>query len=206
MEIAACRRVNWMEHEGEELARKLRSGDPEIVERLIEQYQYRLFRYLLSLTGNRPNAEDLFQETWLRVLERGHQYNGRWKFESWLFSVARHLAIDSMRRKKAASLDAFADPGADSGNVAAPREPAAVGASPFDLAAGQEEGARLAAALAQLPAFFREVLVLRFQEDMKLEEIAAVTDAPLSTVKSRLYRGLREFRDLLERPAERGSK
>ena len=58
----------------------LRRRDPDLLDALIEQYQHRLLRYLLHLTGNRAVAEDLFQETWLRVLEKGHQYDGRNRF------------------------------------------------------------------------------------------------------------------------------
>ncbi len=180
-----------MDRECAEIAQGLRQRDPDVLDRLIEQYQSRLLRYLIYLTGNRTLAEDLFQETWVRVLERGGQYNGRTKFESWLFAVARHLVIDSYRRKTPASLDALNDQeGAE-----APFEvedEAAI--SPFEMLSGQEDAERIGVALSRLPAIYREVLVLRFQEDMKLEEIAAVTSAPLSTVKSRLHRGLEALR------------
>ena len=76
-----------MGDEAKSIARGLQKRDPELLDRLIEQYHYRLFRYLLYLTGRRETAEDLFQETWVRVIERGHQYNDKWKFEAWLFSI-----------------------------------------------------------------------------------------------------------------------
>ena len=98
MGTAICWLVNsvasQMEQEAHAIARGLRQRDPDLLDRLIEQYQYRLFRYLLSLTGNKETTEDLFQETWLRVLERGRQYTGKWEFGTWLFAIARHLAID----------------------------------------------------------------------------------------------------------------
>src|SRR5216684_886352 len=81
----------FMADDTKSLALGLRRRDPELLDALIEQYQYRLFRYLLYITGNCERAEDFFQETWIRVLERGHQYDGRSKFEAWLFSIARHL-------------------------------------------------------------------------------------------------------------------
>ncbi|HLW78079.1 MAG TPA: RNA polymerase sigma factor [Terriglobia bacterium] len=187
-----------MPTEAQELAQGLRRRDPDLFDRLIEQYHYRLFRYLLYLTGSRETAEDLFQETWIRVLERGHQYNVKWKFEAWLFTIARHLTIDWMRKKPAgATLDL--DEAGDEARPAAGWASAGSGAgSPFDLAAGREESERVRTALGQLPAAFREVLLLRFQEDLALEEIAAVTAAPLSTVKSRLYRGLDALRATME--------
>jgi RNA polymerase sigma-70 factor (ECF subfamily) len=176
-----------------ELESILRRGSPKALEGLIETYQHRLFRYLLSLTGNRSSAEDLFQETWLRVLERGHQYRSRWRFDVWLFSIARNLAIDGMRRKKGSSLDELMDPDSGSGF-----EPAGSGPSPFeDVVAGERE-AHVARVLDQIPAAYREVLTLRFQDEMALEEIAAVVKAPLSTVKSRLYRALESLRERME--------
>jgi RNA polymerase sigma-70 factor (ECF subfamily) len=185
-----------MQGETEALARALRSRDPEVIDLLIERYQYRLYRYLLLLTGNRQVAEDIFQETWIRVLERGYQYDGGSTFEPWLFVIARNLVIDRLRRTKPImSLDGLMDPGEAGGR----REIPAVRAdSPVEHAEKQEEREQIAAALDRLPAAHREVLLLRFHEDLALEEIATVVSAPLSTVKSRLYRGLEMLRKLLE--------
>src|ERR1700739_137735 len=113
MSGAAYYFVNGMESEASVIARGLRRRDPELLDWLIEQFQHRLFRYLIFLTGDRVLAEDLFQETWVRVLERGHQYNSKSKFESWLFAIARNLVIDVSRRKKIRSLDELADPDSD---------------------------------------------------------------------------------------------
>jgi RNA polymerase sigma-70 factor (ECF subfamily) len=176
------------------LARGLRRRDPDLLDSLIEQYQYRLFRYLLYLTARPETAEDLFQETWIRVLDRGYQYDGQSKFETWLFAIARHLVLDLHRRKTPQSLEALTE-----GEPGRPLEFAASDPSPLDLFSKQEVEAAVRTSLGQLPAVFREVLLLRFQEDLTLEEIAAVLGAPLSTVKSRLYRGLEALRGLLER-------
>lgn len=184
-----------MEHEGQAIARGLRRRDPELLDHLIERYHYRLLRYLLYLTSSRATAEDLFQETWIRVLERGRQYDGRTKFATWLFAVARHLVIDASRRRQPQSLEALTEAGDERTRMELEAESET---SAFDLVSQREAGERLGAALARLPATYREVLVLRFHEDMALEEIAAVVDAPLSTVKSRLYRGLDAMRRWLE--------
>ena len=160
---------------------------------MIEQYQHRLLRYLLHLTGNRAVAEDLFQETWLRVLEKGHQYDGRNRFVTWLMSIAHNVAIDYLRKKNPRSLDEMKDP-----EDGAPFEPAATGPSPFDLALAQQQHEMFDAALGQVPAIFREVLVLRFQEQMKLEEIAQLIHIPLATVKTRIYRGVMALRPASE--------
>jgi len=184
-----------METEAKAIARGLRRRDPDLLEALIAQYEYRLYRYLLYLTGSAEAARDLFQETWLRVLARGHQYDGVSRFDAWLFSIARHLVIDSSRRRKMDSLDELLD--SDRGGPAKePRAPE--GASPLAEYANRELAARLGSVLASLPAVYREVLLLRFQEDLTLKEIAGVIQIPLATVKSRLYRGLSAARELLE--------
>src|SRR5262245_24969109 len=90
---------NPMELERVKLAEGLRRGDLDVLDGLIETHQHRLIRYLVSITGNQATAEDVFQETWLHVLERGKQYRPQWNFGVWLFSIARHLVIDLARKK-----------------------------------------------------------------------------------------------------------
>ena len=184
-----------MEPENKALARGLRQRDPDLLSALIAKYEYRLYRYLLYLTGGQEAARDLFQETWLRVLARGHQYDGVSRFDSWLFSIARHLVIDTSRRRKMDSLDELLDP-ARGGAAQEPRS--SDEASPLAEYENTELAARLSSILARLPAVYREVLLLRFQEDLSLKEIAAIIRVPLATVKSRLYRGLSAARELLE--------
>jgi RNA polymerase sigma-70 factor (ECF subfamily) len=185
-----------MERETKVLARALSRRDPDVIDLLIERYQYRLMRYLLSLAENRQGAEDLFQETWMRVLEQGHQYDGKSSFGPWLFRIARNLAIDRIRRRKhLVSIQDLKEPPDLEGNS---ERFESLGASPLEQARRMEEKECIAAALSRVPAGYREVLVLRFQEDMPLEEIAGIVEAPLSTVKSRLYRGLELLREMLE--------
>ena len=175
------------------VAAGLRRRDPEVIDRLIEQYQHRLFRYLVYLTANRERAEDFFQETWIRVLERGYQYDGRSRFDAWLFSIARHLVIDWQRQKKPQSLDSLLEPESNTTLELTDSE----SPSPLRLILTQEETTAVQASLDRVPMIHREVLLLRFQEDMPLSDIAGVLGVPLATVKSRLYRGLENLRSLL---------
>jgi RNA polymerase sigma-70 factor, ECF subfamily len=185
-----------MERETEVLARALGRRDPDVIDLLIERYQYRLMRYLLSLAENRQGAEDLFQETWMRVLEQGHRYDGKSSFGPWLFRIARNLAIDRIRRRKhLVNIQDLKELPDLEGNG---ERFESHGASPLEQASRMEEKECIAAALSSIPAGYREVLVLRFQEDMPLVEIAGIVEAPLSTVKSRLYRGLELLREMLE--------
>ena len=183
----------FMSDDAQSLARALKRRDPDLLDRLIEQYQFRLYRYLLHLTANRERAEDFFQETWLRVLERGHQYDGKWKFEAWLFAIARNLVLDWHRRKKPQSIDSLAGPEEDAVfDVQDERSE-----SPLQQVLHAEQKSGVQQSLEKVPAIYREVLVLRFQEEMQLDEIAGVTGAPISTVKSRLYRGLEAMKAVM---------
>jgi RNA polymerase sigma-70 factor, ECF subfamily len=186
MNATACYFVNGMESETSAIARGLRRRDPDLLDRLIEQYQHRLLRYLVSLTADRAIAEDLFQETWMRVLERGHQYDGRHEFSIWLYTIARNLTIDHLRKRPAVSLDALLE----SEDPALPSEPASAEPSALDTVAQHEVAERVTAAMSGLPIEYRETVALRFQEGLGLEEIATLTKVPLGTVKSRLYRAL----------------
>ncbi len=105
------------QRENAAIAKGLKSQDPELLDHLIELYQHRLLRYLLFLTGKREVAEDLFQETWMRVLLRGGQYNGKARFDTWLFTIARNLVIDLSRKRTMASLDEMCDSASDDGRA-----------------------------------------------------------------------------------------
>ncbi len=181
------------ETETAKIARGLRDRDMELLADLVERCQHRLVRYLLYLTGRREYAEDLAQETWIRVLQRGSQYNGRQRFDPWLFAIARNLAIDYLRKKRKAVA-----------TVSLPDDHDAVlllpssGPSPFEAAARSQDAMRLAGRLQILAPLYREALLLRFQEDMSLPEIAQVVGAPVTTVSSRIYRGLAALRSAFE--------
>ena len=184
------------------VAEGLKRRKAGLLDELIVRYQHRLLRYLLYLTGNRDTAEDLFQEVWMRVLVRGAQFNGKSRFETWLFTIARNLAIDQRRKRTVNSLDELID-GAGDDDRAMTFEVAAAGPTPFDHVSSLEDREKIAAALLELDTLHREVMVLRFHEEMSLEEIAKVTRAPLSTVKSRLYRGMAMIKPRLGVAAER---
>jgi RNA polymerase sigma-70 factor, ECF subfamily len=179
------------------IAQGLKRQEAGFLDGLIVRYQHRLLRYLLYLTGHRELAEDLFQEVWMRVLVRGAQFNGQARFETWLFTIARNLVIDQRRKRTTCSLDELFEGGNDDDRPMS-FEIAGDEPTPFDRVSNLEDRERIAAALLQLDTLHREVLVLRFHEELSLEEIAKVTHTPLSTVKSRLYRGLAMIKPKIE--------
>ena len=181
------------ETETAKIARGLRERDTELLADLVQHYQHRLVRYLLYLTGRREYAEDLAQETWIRVLQRGSQYNGRQRFDPWLFAIARNMAIDYLRKKRKAVHTASLPDDRDEILLVSSSGP-----SPFEAAARSEDAARLAVQLQILSPLYREALLLRFQEDLPLAEIAQVLGTPVTTVTSRIYRGLAALRSAFE--------
>ncbi len=172
---------------------QLRRGDPEALAALLARYQNRLYRYLLRLVRDPATAEDLFQQTWLRVVQNIRRYDPRRSFEAWLFSVARNLAIDHLRRYRPESLDETLPAGNRAADLVPTADPGAL-----ERVLAVERATLLAEALGELPAIYREVLTLRFEEEMTLEEIATMLDAPPSTVKTRLRRALEQLRRKLE--------
>jgi len=167
--------------EADELA-GLRRRDPAALAGLVERYGQRLYRYLLRLARDPATADDLFQQTWLNVARQAAKFNRRARFDTWLFSIAHNATVDWLRRKHGESLEeheaALSAPDADALAQAIWRERAGI----------------VLQELAALPALYREALALRFEEGMKLEEIAFVTGVPLSTAKSRVQRGLEDLR------------
>ena len=190
-DVASTAMVNTDTHQ---IARGLRQRDVALLHALVGQYQYRLIRYFTYLVGRRDPVDDLVQETWLRILERGHSYDGQSRFEPWLFTVARNLAFDYMRKRPAFSLDSKDSPEPDLESLS----PVSRAPSPFEQAARTEDAQRLAHSLQMLEPIFREALVLRFQEDLSLQEMADVIGTSVSTVSSRIYRGLAALRAQME--------
>jgi RNA polymerase sigma-70 factor (ECF subfamily) len=197
MDMIGSAAIPWEARVGPENdVARLRRGDMDALSALISRYQNRLYRYLLRLVREPAEAEDLFQQTWLRVVEKIRSFDPSRNFDAWLFIVARNLAIDRLRRIHPESLDEpilEGFPGGTAMDRLASKEPAAI-----DRVLERERSSRLTTALTVLPVPYREVLTLRFEEEMKLEEIAQVLGVPLSTVKSRLRRSLEQLRRCLE--------
>jgi RNA polymerase sigma-70 factor (ECF subfamily) len=178
---------------------RIRRGDPDAWDSVISQYQHRLYRYLLRLSGNPASAEDLFQQTWVRVMEKIGRYDANRDFDTWLFSVAHNLAVDQFRGRRIESLDAAPESGESAGERLKAESPDAL-----DQLLESERAASLLACIKDLPAIHREVLALRFEEGMTLQEIARVASVPLSTVKSRLSRALEGLRTSVQLRFPRG--
>ncbi len=173
----------------EQIIAQVMLGKRASLEILVERYHKLLFGYLYRLTnGNRPLAEDLVQETFLRVLQQD-SYQTQRPFKPWLYSIATHLAYDYFRSAQARRTintdeNGFSD--------CADPQPA-----PEEIAQTVDEGEVIASAIGQLGEEYRAALFLRFYQGLCLQEIAQTLQIPLGTVKSRLSVGAARLRELL---------
>ena len=173
----------------DELIAQYQLGKAAAFDRLLERYQGPLLGYLVRMTGNRDAAEDLFQETFLRVLRALPRYEGRGRWKAWLYRTAGNLCIDHYRRggrRPSVSLDG------DEGRLS---EVLADGSAGPDQAA-REAGflAALETAVAGLPVKQREVYLLRTISGLSFREIAEALECPLGTALGRMHDALAKLR------------
>jgi RNA polymerase sigma-70 factor (ECF subfamily) len=158
---------------------RVQRGDANAFELLLQRYRQRLFAFLSRRTPAQP--EDLFQETWLRVVRARASFDPARRFSTWLFQIANNLCRDGARRS---ALEAREQTQLKSDGAAF------AGASCASLDTKLEVQQQLA----RLPERLREVLVLRYFEDLGEREIAEVVGVPPGTVKSRLHAAVRALR------------
>lgn len=184
-----------------------RGGNRQAIASLVERFAPMLYRYLIHLTGEASLAEDLLQDTWMKVMEHIDRYKPEYSFKSWLYAIARNCAIDLWRRQSREGRITihWGDEGDDSPdplNQIPDHAPLAL-----DQLEEEQAQAMMEKVLPNLPHHYREALILRFHEEMPLEEMAHVLKTPLSTVKTRVRRGLELMRQRLTelegRPYER---
>lgn len=180
----------------EELLAAFQQGDPGAFERLLRRHRGPLFTFLVRMTGDREKAEDLAQETFLRLVKGAAAWEQRARFQTWLYTIARNLCVDQSRRDKfrrADSLDAEG-PGDEPPLV---DSVAAEGPGPDRGAESARLRPLLQAALLSLPAEQREVFILREQAGVPFKEIAEVVGVNENTVKSRMRYALEGLRKAL---------
>src|SRR5258708_11600110 len=176
------------ERTDEELLAAFQQGDVGAFEALLRRHRAPLFTFLVRMLGEREKAEDLAQETFLRIVKGAQAWERRARFQTWLFTIARNLCVDQSRRdrfRRADSLDAQGPPGSEG-------EPAMIDSVPsreIDPARGAESSRLrpvLARALAALPAEQREVFLLREQAGVPFKEITELTRVNENTAKTPL--------------------
>ena len=170
-------------------------GDVRAFEILLTRHRRPVFNFILRYVGLRETAEDLLQETFLRVIKGAEAYQRQAKFTTWLYTIARNLCVDQSRRakhRKAQSLDAPMSSSAESGTLL-DVIPANEIASDRQTV-NKELHIRMEAALSRLSEEQREVFLMREFLDMPFKDIAQVVGVPENTVKSRMRYALEKLR------------
>lgn len=189
----------------EELLRAYRGGDSQAFKVLFQRYRGPLFNFLLRRVGDRGRAEELYQETWTKVIERSSAFRGESKFSTWLYTIARNACIDHQRKMKFrghASLDQT-QRGANNPTVERVANP---GLAPDQLALGHALRERIRIAVEELPEEQREVFLLRQLQGLGFKEVAEVVGAPVNTVKSRMRYALERLQLGLDDLREQAGK
>jgi RNA polymerase sigma-70 factor (ECF subfamily) len=183
----------------ESLMLRYRDGDVRAFELLVTRHRKALFNFILRFVRDTAQAEDVTQETFLRLVKGADAYERQAKFTTWLYTIARNLCVDASRRgkhRKAASLDA---PLSDDDGAASLLDLLPDGTAGVDRQAQSRElGLRLRQAIEALPDEQREIFLLREVADLQFNEIANVIGCPENTVKSRMRYALEKLREALE--------
>ena len=167
---------------------------------LVRRYERPVFSLIYRMVRDREAAEDLAQDSFVKVLNHIDRYNPEFKFSSWIFKIANNVAIDHLRRRQPQTISMDGSPHATSA--------AEIEASSFEIAAEQENalqeleareiGSAIERAIARLRPEYRACIMLRHVEDRSYEEIATTLDLPLGTVKTYIHRARNELRVLLK--------
>jgi RNA polymerase sigma-70 factor, ECF subfamily len=160
------------------LVERVLKGDPEAFNLLVRQWEKPIYNFILRMIGDRDEAMDLCQDVFMKAYRELATLKDLERFSAWLYRIAHNTCYSRLRK--------------DIGKTFVPFDPDSRGVStPI------EERLAVEKALQQLPEDQREVVVLKVYQNLKFEEIAAIQDAPVSTVKSRLYMGFEKLRSIL---------
>jgi len=166
---------------------QVKKGDQEAFEGIVDLFKDKIYRHCYRMVGNGHEAEDLAQETFLRAYRNISKYNSEYKFSTWIFRIATNLCIDRLRKKKP---DYYLDaevPGTDGATMYSQLqtdEPL-----PEQVVTENEQWNELQEEIMKLPEKYRTAIVLKYVEDLSLEEISQIMDIPVPTVKTRIHRG-----------------
>jgi RNA polymerase sigma-70 factor (ECF subfamily) len=170
------------------------NGDERALRLLFSRYLKTIYNFTYRFTGNIENAEDVTQETFLKVWKNLKKYDPEQNFKTWIFAIARNTALDLLRKKKDFVFSDFENEDgtntiADSLTDAEPL--------PYELLLRAERTRELEKILNDVPPLYREVLLLHYYNEFTFDEISKILNKPLDTIKSQHRRGITILRKLL---------
>ena len=171
---------------------------------LVKRYERPVFSLVFRMVRDRELAEDLTQDTFVKVLSHLDRYRTDFKFSSWLFKIANNVAIDHLRKRQldTISLDGAASAGDADAIAATSFDVGDHAENALDELEARELGSAIERAIASLRPEYRSCILLRHVEGRSYEEIASTLDLPLGTVKTYIHRARHELRQALEHTRE----
>jgi RNA polymerase sigma-70 factor (ECF subfamily) len=181
----------------EDLFVAAREGDRDCLRALIERYREDLLRFLVRYVGSRSSADDVFQETFVQVWMAAETFDAERRFKPWLFTIAANKARDLLRRQKRRAATSLSAPvgGANSDATLVDLEPDRKSLLPGQPIADAETRANVKRVVDEMPAHYREILLLAYFQKMSYQQISESLSIPLGTVKSRLHAAVANFAD-----------
>ena len=176
-----------------ELLSRFAQGDPDAMDQLVARYRQALFSWLVGMTGNHADAEDLFQDVWFRVIRHAGRFNDV-SFRAWLWKIARNLLIDFRRKRKPdISLDAVEN----EDDVPLVEQLTARDVNPAKAVELDDMTKRVMRAVTRLPEVQRDVFLMRVQGDLSFSEIAKTLNIPLNTALGRMHDAMTKLKKML---------
>lgn len=176
-----------------------RRGSEAAYRELLSRYERPVFSLIFRMVRDREAAEDLAQETFIKILNNLDRYSPEFKFSSWLFKIANNLTIDHLRRRRVDTISIEGSPDAATAESAKATSIAVVSGdeSPLEELESRELGTSIERAIGKLRPEYRACIMLRHVEDKSYEEIAEIVKLPLGTVKTYIHRARHELRAAL---------
>ncbi len=175
-----------------------KAGDPAAFRRLFDKHKQRVINYCYRFCGNAAVAEELAQETFLRVYKAAPRYRPKARFSTWLFKIAANVCLNELRKPVYRAGTESLDPTADDGQRAGPPDGSPAGTTrPDGLYEMHEQQALVRKAIGQLPEKQRAALLLRIEEEFSYREIGQQINRSENHVKTLIHRGRQGLRRLL---------
>ncbi len=176
-----------------ELIEKVKLGDEQAITMLINLYKDKIYFLGYRMLGNKEEAEDICQETFIRVYTNIDKYDDNHKFSTWVYKIATNLCIDRIRKNKknVFSLDNNGDKGE---NIDLYSIVPDSGLNPEEEVILNEQKNLIQLSFEGLPIKYRTIMILRYVDELKLQEISEILDLPVTTIKTRLHRGREHMR------------
>jgi len=195
--------INIQSITDEELIEKFQEGDVYAFDEIVRRYKDQLMNFVFRFLNDRSDAEDIVQETFLRVYKNKHAYKRIAKFSTWIYTISGNLAKTELRKRKRRQIFSISNLGFEDKDYEVPDLRRR---GPEDLADGTFKDELIQEAIDSLPPKFKEVIILRDIQGFSYEEISQIVDVPIGTVKSRVNRGRLKLQQKLKFIVEQEGK